>query len=53
MKQKVIKITIIDNKISSRIENPEIYQHRFNHLVFDKGTKAIQRKRDSLFNKWS
>ena len=26
--------------------------HTYGHLIFDKGTKTIQRKKDNIFNKW-
>lgn len=34
----------------NRIEGTEIYQHIYEHLVFDKGTNAIQWRKGSLFN---
>jgi hypothetical protein len=36
----------------NRIENPEMNPHSYDHLIFDKGTKANQWKRDSIINKW-
>jgi hypothetical protein len=36
----------------NRFEDPEMNTNTYGHLIFDKGAKIIQWKKDSIFNEW-
>ena len=36
----------------NRIKDPDLNSQTYEHLIFDKGAKTIQWKKESIFNKW-
>ena len=43
---------LLNKHICSKIESPEVNPHVYGQLIFNKGAKSRQWRKESLFNKW-